>query len=133
MKSLNIVFACSILILASVSSSCKKNKDSQLPQLTVTANAGRDRVVVLPRDSVTLMGTAFSVGGAVVSYRWVKKSGPAQGVIISPGAASTLVTGLVVGQYEFELTVTDSNGKLASDKILITVYTDDSCFGCWDY
>jgi len=84
----------------------------------------------LPTDSVILTGTA---GGAVVSYHWVKKSGPPQGVIVSPNAASTLVTGLVAGIYEFELTVTASNGKIASDRVLIDVSLYDPCFGCWDY
>lgn len=131
MKSLTIIFACLIVILASAGSACKKNKDLQL--LQVFANAGSDRGIVLPTDSVILMGSAVSLGGSVVSYHWIKKSGPTQGVIISPNAASTKVTGLVAGTYEFELTVTDSNGKIASDIILITVYITDPCLGCWDY
>jgi len=127
MKSLIIILASFIFILTAVSSGCKKNKDS------LTANAGTGRAIVLPRDSVTLTGTGVSIGGSIASYHWVKKSGPTQGMIVSPNSASTLVIGLVVGTYEFELTVTDSNGIIASDRILITVYTNDPCFGCWDY
>ena len=133
MKILNIVFACFIFIVAFVGSACKKDKDSQQTQHTLTVNAGSDRSIVWPRDSVTLTASAVSVGGVVASYHWVRKFGPSQGVIISPNAASTLVTGLVVGQYWFELTVTDSNGITSSDMILIIVYLDDPCFGCWDY
>ena len=141
MKSFYIIIACSIFVLASVSSACKKNKDSQLPtppqapQQSLTANAGPDRSIVLPRDSVTLSGTAVSVGGSIVSYQWMKIRGPAQGVIVSPNAASTLLTGLVAGNYEFEFTVTDSNGKIAADRIQIGVFNanDDPCNGCWDY
>ena len=66
MKSLNIVFACSVFILTAVVPACKKNKDSQL---SVTANAGQDRGIVLPKDSVMLNGSAVSVGGSIASYQ----------------------------------------------------------------
>jgi hypothetical protein len=135
MKFLYLSLTCFIFILASIGAACKKNNDSlsQPVIITVTANAGPDRSIVLPRDSVLLTGNAVTIGGSVLSYRWFQKTGPNQGVIISPNTASTLVKGLIAGSYEFEITVTDSNGKIASDSILITVYTTDPCAGCWDY
>jgi len=141
MKSFHIIIACSIFVLASVSSACKKNKDSQLPtppqlpQQSLTINAGPDKGIVLPRDSVTLIGTAVSVGGIIVRYQWMKIHGPAQGVIVTPNAASTLLTGLVAGSYEFEFTVTDSNGKIRADRVYVGVFPPggDPCGGCWDY
>jgi hypothetical protein len=131
--------------LLSVGSACKKNKDSQLPpppgppqlpQQSLNIDAGRNRSIASPQDSVILVGTAVSVGGSVVSYQWMKMHGPTQGVIVSPNAASTAVTGLVVGNYEFEFTVTDSNGKIAADRVQVLVYipgNGDPCNGCWDY
>ena len=143
MKSLYTIITCSIFVLASISSACKKNKDSQLlppgppqlPQQSLTINAGQDRSIGSPKDSVILVGTAISIGGSVVSYQWMKIHGPTQGVIMSPNAASTAVTGLVVGNYEFEFTVTDSNGKIAADRVQVLVYIPggDPCNGCWDY
>jgi hypothetical protein len=145
MKRVYIIIASSIFVLASVSSACKKNKDSllppppqvpQLPQQSLIVNAGPDRGIVLPRDSVSLSGTAVSVGALFVSYQWTKIHGPAQGVIVSPNAASTLLTGLVAGSYEFEFTVTDNNGNVAADRVFVGVFDppgDDPCTACWDY
>lgn len=86
-----------------------------------TANAGPDQTLTLPINSVQLTGSGKDEDGSIVKYKWVKKSGPASGVIKNADAATTLVTGLVQGVYQFELIVTDDKGATGSAIVKITV------------
>src|SRR4029077_7374199 len=43
--------------------------------------------------------------------------------IVSPNAATTMVTGLVAGTYIFRLTVTDNNGATAFDNVTVIINT----------
>jgi len=89
-----------------------------------SANAGGDQTITLPTNSVTLTGSGTESNGTIVSYAWVKTSGPAPGAITTPGQAQTTVTGLVQGVYTFQLTVTDNSGVTATDVITVTVNPD---------
>ncbi len=84
-------------------------------------NAGNDRNITLPVNSVTLTGTAADPDGTIASYQWTKISGPAGGTIANPAAASTLITGLLQGTYQFQLKVTDNAGAVATDLVNVTV------------
>ena len=59
--------------------------------------------------------------GRIVSYQWRKVKGPASGVIVDPTKFETVITNLVLGTYEIELTVTDNGGLSAKDTVAITV------------
>jgi hypothetical protein len=83
------------------------------------ANAGPDKVVYLPADSVMLNGTA--TGAVITAYAWAKITGPTQFTITNTGAAATKVTGLTLGVYKFELRVTDNRGLISRDTITVTV------------
>lgn len=85
------------------------------------ANAGTDKTITLPVNATTLTGKGTDADGIVVSYRWVKISGPANGVIVSPNSASTALTSLSQGFYKYEVTVTDNSGAKAKDTVLVTV------------
>ncbi len=85
------------------------------------ANAGSNQTVTLPANSTLLKGTGTDIDGSVISYRWVKISGPANGVIVSPGNDSTTISNLQQGTYIFELTVTDNHGAISSDIVQVTV------------
>ena len=85
------------------------------------ANAGMAQTVTLPVNYVMLDGSKSSAKGRIVAYAWTKVSGPAGGNISSPGNATTNVTGLAVGNYEFQLKVTDENGMEATSGVVITV------------
>ncbi len=87
-----------------------------------TANGGSDQVILLPTDSITLTGTANDSDGTIVSYLWTKISGPSA-TISDSTLASVTVTGLVQGNYQFELTVTDDNGAAGTDIVNVTVNT----------
>lgn len=91
------------------------------PNKPPTANAGADQTINLPTNSVTLTGTGTDPEGGALVYYWQKKSGPDGLDIKTTGAASTLVTGLVVGTYVFTFNVTDNKGVAASDDVTVTV------------
>jgi hypothetical protein len=94
-------------------------KPAPLPPV---ANAGKNVSITLPKNSVTLDGTASAApSGTIVSFAWTKISGPAEGAIADAGAATTAVNGLAEGEYTFELKVTDSNGATAAATITVTV------------
>ncbi len=85
-----------------------------------TANAGTDKTITLPTNSVTLNGSGTDPDGSIVSYTWSKVSGGAA-TITSPASASTTITGLVQGSYTFRLTVVDNSGASASDDVVVVV------------
>ncbi|MEO6490943.1 MAG: T9SS type A sorting domain-containing protein [Ferruginibacter sp.] len=85
------------------------------------ANAGADKVITLPTNSVSVTGSGTDVGGAISSYLWTKVSGPAGGTISSTTAATTAITALVQGIYQFQLKITDNGGATATDIIQVTV------------
>lgn len=93
---------------------------SNSPNVAPTAGAGPDQTIQLPVNSVSLTGSGNDSDGSIVSYSWTKTSGPAA-TITSASSASTSVTGLVQGVYQFQLQVTDNGGLTGTDMVLITV------------
>jgi hypothetical protein len=85
-----------------------------------TVNAGTDKAVTLPTNSVTLTGTASDANGSIASYSWTKQSGPAA-TLTNATTASLTASGLVAGTYVFRLTVTDNGGATAFDEATVTV------------
>jgi hypothetical protein len=86
-----------------------------------TVNAGPDKYVELPANTTNLGGYGQDLDGTI-SYLWTKLSGPATFYISSPNTASTSVQNLVLGSYLFELKVTDNNGAVTKDSLIIKVY-----------
>lgn len=92
------------------------------PNIPPTANAGNDQWIQLPNNSVSLSGAASTdPDGTISGYAWSKISGPAQFNISSANNVNTSVTNLVAGTYLFRLVVTDNNGAIGDDTVLITV------------
>lgn len=94
-----------------------------VPNIPPTANAGADQTIALPTNSVALTGSGTDSDGSIVAYQWNKISGPA-GTITNAASAATNVTGLVLGTYLFELTVTDNAGSTGKDTMQVTVLPD---------
>ncbi|MDR1323881.1 MAG: hypothetical protein LBK68_05525, partial [Candidatus Margulisbacteria bacterium] len=98
---------------------------SAAPNVAPTANAGTDQNITLPTSNVTLDGNASSDDdGSIASYEWTQISKPASApdaVISSATGATTNVSGLQEGTYEFQLKVIDDDGEEAVDTITITV------------
>jgi hypothetical protein len=97
------------------------------PTPTITgaplAKAGADQVIPMswkyyPQINAT---TSTDPDGWVKSFHWTKVSGPSSYYIVSPNSGITKVTGLVAGTYVFRITVTDNDGKTATDDVTITM------------
>ena len=85
------------------------------------ADAGRDTIITLPVNAVTLQGNGEDPDGKIIKYSWSKVEGPASFTIDAPSRATTKITSLVEGQYAFELQVTDDAGLTAKDTVAIIV------------
>lgn len=98
------------------------------PNQPPVAKAGADVTLTLPNNSTTLNGSAsYDPDGGIASYAWTKISGPSQGAITNPAAATTQITGLAAGVYTFRLLVTDSGGATGSDTVSVTVNPAPPC------
>jgi major membrane immunogen (membrane-anchored lipoprotein) len=86
-----------------------------------TANAGSDKLITLPINSVTLSGSGADKDGSIVSYQWTKISGPSSGAINNANSTSATATNLTEGTYQFELKVTDNKGTVAKDTMQVKV------------
>jgi hypothetical protein len=84
------------------------------------ANAGSDKLVVLPSNSLALLGSGHDSDGSIAAYSWTKISGPS--VSLSGTTSSTLkLSSLVGGAYVFRLTVKDSKGATDTDDVTVIV------------
>jgi hypothetical protein len=90
------------------------------------ANAGADQVIILPTSSVTLSGSGTDASGTITAYSWSEISGPSSAPITSATSASTTVTSLIQGVYQFQLEVTDNNGATGLDTVQVTVNSSTS-------
>jgi len=85
-----------------------------------TVSAGNALSVTLP-NNLNLSGTASGNNGATIkSTTWTKLSGGAA-TIASTSSLNTSVSGLVAGNYVFQLTVTDNNGLSSSSTVAVSV------------
>ncbi|MCA0397413.1 MAG: T9SS type A sorting domain-containing protein [Bacteroidetes bacterium] len=85
-----------------------------------SVNAGDNRSITLPTNSVTLTGTATDSDGSISKWAWTLVSGTG-GTINPSNTATTTVSGLSAGTYTFRLTVTDDDGATAYDDVTIFV------------
>jgi hypothetical protein len=85
------------------------------------ANAGGDKTITLPVNSVTLTGGGTDADGTIISYEWVKISGATGGTIGTANTSATAITSLSKGIYKYALIVKDNNGLAGSDTVQITV------------
>lgn len=86
------------------------------------ADAGEDQIITLPVNSVQLNGTASSdADGTINSYLWEKILGPETYSISNPNSPTPILTNLVEGVYQFQLTVTDDKGAKDSEVVYIVV------------
>ncbi|TDX01918.1 PKD domain-containing protein [Dinghuibacter silviterrae] len=94
------------------------------PLGTPVANAGSDQAITLPLDSVSLNGSGSSENGNgnITGYQWSVASGPTGSSFSSATSVATTLRGLSAGTYDVVLTVTDNNGKTASDTMIVTVH-----------
>ena len=89
------------------------------------AEAGNNKIITLPIDSLVLEGKGVDSDGTIIGYNWRQVSGPGQYRLLSPGSPQTIVDQLVEGTYVFELRVTDNFGATATDTLQVLVKTID--------
>jgi hypothetical protein len=87
-----------------------------------TANAGVDKNVTLPTNSVVINGSGSDADGTISSYAWTTISGPNTPTLSGAGTANLTANGLVSGTYVFRLTVTDNSGATGTDDVNVAVY-----------
>jgi gliding motility-associated-like protein len=85
-----------------------------------TANAGPDKLISLPTSSTSLAGSGSDSDGSITSYAWTKTSGPTV-TMANTNASTLLLSNLVAGIYQFQLTVTDNQGATGTDIVIVTV------------
>ncbi|HUS00271.1 MAG TPA: hypothetical protein VMY77_01005 [Chitinophagaceae bacterium] len=86
------------------------------------ANAGPDKIITLPLDSAVLDGRGSAdYDGKIVVYGWRKISGPLSYQIKKIDSSTTIITRLVTGIYQIELTVRDNGWLINKDTVQITV------------
>ncbi len=115
-------------LTATITDSTGASKTSLVRQLHVSnpplANAGSDLVLTQPASSATLQGSGYEQGGTIVSYSWSQSPGdPTNVTFSSKTVAQPTVSGLTaVGQYHFQLIVTDAQGNVSlADEVVVTV------------
>jgi hypothetical protein len=92
------------------------------PNAGPVANAGNDIEITLPINRANLDGSNSSdPDGSIISYTWVRATGPGAVTIVNSNTSRPSVDGLSQGLYEFELTVTDNRGAVAKDRVLVKV------------
>jgi len=87
------------------------------------ADAGADKIVKIPFASVSLEGSGVDEDGQIASYGWSQISGTTAN-LSSPTTSSTMITGLVLGEYSFRLTVTDNLGATDINDVLVRVVSE---------
>lgn len=91
------------------------------------ADAGEDFSVQLPLGAIHLDGAAsFAVDGTIKSYTWIKVSGPNPLTIVNSNTVKPSVQFAQPGIYVFRLTVTDTNGSVASAEVVVEVIAADA-------
>jgi beta-glucosidase len=85
------------------------------------ANAGADKSITLPTNSVVINGSGTDSDGTISVYSWTQVSGPSTATLSGAGTANLTASALVVGTYVFRLTVTDNGNLTASDDVNVVV------------
>jgi hypothetical protein len=88
---------------------------NQLP----TAYAGDDITIQAPNSQVQLGGNGSDAEGPVM-FGWVQLSGPNNATGLPSASQNVVVSNLVIGNYQFQLTVTDSAGATKTDTVSVT-------------
>ncbi|RNI24521.1 hypothetical protein EFB08_16535 [Rufibacter latericius] len=113
------------LVLLGLFTSCEeKPEDAPTPHIIApVAHAGKDTTLLVPFSTINLTGEGSTDPDSnIVSYTWVKISGPSSVDITNFQSMRAFASNLVnVGTYEFELTVTDADKLFSKDTVKVTV------------
>lgn len=97
---------------------------AQPANLPPTVDAGGDKTIQLPVNTIELTAEASDPDGLIATYKWTQTLGTP----VSLGTDDTNVlalNNLTPGLYQFNITVTDGEGVTASDIANLTVREED--------
>ena len=91
-----------------------------------TIDAGQDVTISLPDNTVQLIGSGNDADGGDVTMSWVQVYG-AGGLTINVINEETLkIDDLQEGKYGFRFSVTDNEGNVVTDDVVVTVEKEDA-------
>lgn len=92
------------------------------PNIPPVAKAPKTIYLTLPSNSTNLDGTgSYDIDGTITKYLWQRVSGPYKFNLTDNETAIASVKDLIVGTYQFKLTVTDNDGEKNIDTVNILV------------
>jgi chitodextrinase len=96
-----------------------------ITHVTITSNAptvdpGQAQIVQLPVN-VHLQATAKASLGIIKTWSWTQTAGPNTAIFSRKDSSGTFISGLIVGTYNFKITVTDGFGATATGSTTVTV------------
>lgn len=98
------------------------NARNLAPNTMPIANAGPDRVVTLPLNSIPLNASLSSdPDGSIRRVIWTMIQSPGGGFLENPNVVNTNALFLSQGVYKFELTVVDNRAGWSKDTVMVTV------------
>lgn len=83
------------------------------------AYAGKDTVLVMPNNSLTIVGEGIDTDGQIEGFAWEQIGGPTANMNRVDNVLELIQ--LDPGEYVFELTVVDSDTLSATDQVNVTV------------
>jgi gliding motility-associated-like protein len=89
--------------------------------LPPVANAGSNKTITLPLNTVDLTGSGIDPEGSIVAYAWAVIGGSNSPTVTNATSATVTLSGLIEGNYTLRLTVTDAGGQSASSNTSVTV------------
>ncbi|MDF9799701.1 parallel beta-helix repeat protein [Catalinimonas alkaloidigena] len=95
--------------------------DVEIGNLSPSVDAGDNKTLTLPDNSITLKAQASDADGSISSYKWEQVNGPTQAKLSNASTASVKINELKEGKYTFKVTVTDNEKATASDQLQLTV------------
>ncbi len=93
----------------------------QAGNISPTANAGTDRTIVLPTNTVVINGSGSDGDGSIIRYAWSQVSGPTAATLSNASTSSLTASGLLEGTYVFQLEVEDDDGATDTDQMQVIV------------
>jgi len=94
---------------------------SVIPRVAPIVDAGQDQILTLPVNSTIFKGSGSDPDGGSVTFKWDLLNGSDQIVLGNTDTQDLLVSGLLSGEYTFNLAVTDDEGSISNDQVTLLV------------
>jgi hypothetical protein len=91
------------------------------PSSIPVVNAGTDKSITLPTNTVVLTGSATDADGTISAYLWTQTAGPNNATLSGTTTTTLTASNMIAGAYTFRLKATDSSGASGTDDVTVTV------------